>query len=215
MSRYENKFIINSLTENSRLNQFIKNEFTKTYNKRKINNIYFDSDNSSCLFQNLDGNYHKIKIRLRWYDEENIFFLELKGKKGSVGFKKVEEVFLKPDVKLDIRKIKPKRLSDILIDIPSDFIKFKSFKAVSFNSYSRNYFSNKKTGVRLTVDSSLSFVNLRIGTNIYKKQLKIVELKFKAKNNLEIAYSKLIKEMPSDISKFSKFSNSSVINTFY
>ena len=73
MSRYENKFIINSLTENSRLNQFIKNEFTKTYNKRKINNIYFDSDNSSCLFQNLDGNYHKIKIRLRWYDEENIF----------------------------------------------------------------------------------------------------------------------------------------------
>ena len=215
MSRYENKFIINSLAENSRLNLFIKNEFTKTYNKRKINNIYFDSDNSSCLFQNLDGNYHKIKIRLRWYDEENIFFLELKGKKGSVGFKKVEEVFLKSGVKLDIRKIKSKRLSDILIDIPSDFIKFKSFKAVSFNSYLRNYFSNKKTGVRLTVDSSLSFVNLRIGTNLYKKKLKIVELKFKAENNLEIAYSKLIKEMPSDISKFSKFSNSSVINTFY
>ena len=215
MSRYENKFIINSLAENSRLNLFIKNEFTKTYNKRMINNIYFDSDNSSCLFQNLDGNYHKIKIRLRWYDEENVFFLELKGKKGSVGFKKVEEVFLKSGVKLDIRKIKSKRLSDILIDIPSDFIKFKSFKAVSFNSYSRNYFSNKKTGVRLTVDSSLSFVNLRIGTNLYKKQLKIVELKFKAENNLENAYSKLIKEMPSDISKFSKFSNSSVINTFY
>ena len=40
MSRYENKFIINSLTENSRLNQFIKNEFTKTYNKRKINNTF-------------------------------------------------------------------------------------------------------------------------------------------------------------------------------
>ena len=215
MSRYENKFVIDSITQQRGLKHLIYNGFTKTYKKRRVNNIYFDSDNSSCLFQNLDGNYHKIKIRLRWYDEENIFFLELKGKKGSVGFKKVEEVFLKSGVKLDIRKIKSKRLSDILIDIPSDFIKFKSFKAVSFNSYLRNYFSNKKTGVRLTVDSSLSFVNLRIGTNLYKKKLKIVELKFKAENNLEIAYSKLIKEMPSDISKFSKFSNSSVINTFY
>ncbi|MDB2342449.1 VTC domain-containing protein [Flavobacteriaceae bacterium] len=214
MKRYEHKFAIKSFKKYLNFRATVLSSFSKTFDKRKINNIYFDSDHSSSLFENLDGNYTKVKIRIRWYDDSKKYYLELKGKKGSVGFKKTEEVFIK-NPELNFKKLKVKRLSQILIKVPENFKLYENFKAVSFNSYIREYYSNKKNNIRLTIDSSLSFINLRIGTNLYTKNFKIIEFKYKAVSSLEAAYSKLVRKMPEDISKFSKFSNSTHINSYY
>ena len=52
---------------------------------RKVNSIYFDTNNYSSIRQNLDGISEKKKIRVRWYGDKKTItdpILEIKSKKG-------------------------------------------------------------------------------------------------------------------------------------
>ena len=44
-------------------------KFYKKYNKRLVNSLYFDDLNFSSFKDNVDGNTHRLKTRIRWYNE--------------------------------------------------------------------------------------------------------------------------------------------------
>ena len=91
--RYERKLIVPEELHSDIFN-FIKTHpyrFKEIFNKRKINNIYFDTPEYYFYFCNLIGNQDRTKVRIRWYG--NLYgnvepILEIKIKSGLVGTKK-------------------------------------------------------------------------------------------------------------------------------
>ena len=64
-------------------------EFKKHYEPRWVNSIYYDDMFNNSVYQNLDGNQKKQKIRIRWYGKKNLIlkpFIEIKKKTGFVGY---------------------------------------------------------------------------------------------------------------------------------
>ena len=76
--------------------EFLRNGFIKQYDDKIINSIYFDDKYSSFFKSNLDGDFLRIKPRLRWYGKDllNVNH-ELKIKKGFVGLKIINKQILK------------------------------------------------------------------------------------------------------------------------
>ena len=56
--------------------------FRKQYQKRWVNNIYFDSNGFDCFQANVSGISSRAKVRYRWYGDF------LRSKKGSVEIKR-------------------------------------------------------------------------------------------------------------------------------
>ena len=81
----DTQYLTNFLLE---LNNF---GFFETFEKRRINNIYYDNNSYSNFWDNVDGVSKRIKPRVRWYGElfgQSNKVLELKIKNGLVGTKK-------------------------------------------------------------------------------------------------------------------------------
>jgi SPX domain protein involved in polyphosphate accumulation len=209
--RFENKFVLKNHLEVVKFKQIFfkeKYDFKKTHPKRLIQNIYFDNELSESLYQNLNGENKKTKIRIRWYNNDlRNLKLEIKQKIGNYGSKKTFPI--KSDNLTEILKSNKKfRLKDI-IQVPQEINNYSNLLSISYNSYERNYFKSLKSGFRITVDDNLNFINLRINHIVFKKPFKIVEIKFAAINNFENTNSKVVENFNIDLSKFSKFSNSS------
>ena len=91
--RYERKFFISGLTktEVEKIINFHPAMFFEIFQKRLVNNIYFDSSELNSYYDNINGDLNRIKTRIRWYGE--LFgeiekpFLELKIKCGLLGKK--------------------------------------------------------------------------------------------------------------------------------
>ena len=93
-ARFERKFVL----ENSSLSfakMLLKTNdgiFSPIYQKRRVNNMYFDTPNLTSYYENHFGKSDRTKIRVRWYGEtfgkieEPI--LEIKIKHGAAGKKK-------------------------------------------------------------------------------------------------------------------------------
>ena len=91
--RYERKFAIPGLTmlEAEAFIRLLPGMFSEIYYPRMVNNIYLDSLQSQCYFDNLDGLKDRVKVRVRWYNNLLGFVekpvLEFKIKKGALGKK--------------------------------------------------------------------------------------------------------------------------------
>ena len=96
--RYERKFFVENKTA-IELDLIVKNHpyfFKEIFKERFINNIYFDTPNLSNYYANVDGNYNRRKVRIRWYGNllgeiENPK-LEIKIKQGELGNKIIHSV---------------------------------------------------------------------------------------------------------------------------
>ena len=68
--RYERKYLVeknNSLV----FKQFlIRNNFKSVYEKRKVNSIYFDTNDFKFYEENINGISRRKKVRLRWYNNQ-------------------------------------------------------------------------------------------------------------------------------------------------
>ena len=90
---FERKFVIDNMTFQQIEDFVLENSFlfSEIYNKRKINNIYFDDIKFSAYHENIEGLSDRKKYRLRWYGdfygEVKNPVLELKIKKASLGKK--------------------------------------------------------------------------------------------------------------------------------
>jgi len=127
----------------------------RPYPPRQINNIYFDTPTYAGLNANLAGIGDRAKLRLRWYGDRLACvadsYLELKQKRGTIGWKEVIPV----TVNLDLRDTGWRQLTAALGDAagtmgPQWFSHFPV--PVLINCYQRDYYDTPDSVVRLTVD---------------------------------------------------------------
>jgi len=152
--------------------EILRHNFFKSYDDRFVNSLYFDDINLNSFYDNIEGNLSREKVRARWYNDlknEEFLFIEKKIKNNMLG-KKLKH-------KVNIQK--QKKLSD-------KFVKFINYEVnqlynsrlnpLLITSYSREYYENL-TGVRLTIDKNLKFINPK---SFEFKEFKyfILEIKF-------------------------------------
>lgn len=207
--RYEIKMIVNNINYNNFLSSLKLKlyNFSEVYNSRKISNIYFDSKKLDSFYQNKGGLLEKEKIRIRWYDisSNNSLkpHLEFKIKTGQLGYK----------VRYKIKKINfhnSINKSDLLtlideINMPlRKKNKVKKMIPYFVNTYNRKYFLSKDNKIRMTIDSSLCYYNIKnLSCPLRKRGLIVVEFKFD-ENNYN-AFIDIANKLPYRYSTFSKF----------
>ena len=206
--RVEKKFICNNFKSKD-LYFIIKKlsyGFVKKYNKRRINNVYFDNLDKDNYIQSIEGISNRFKIRLRWYGK---FFrvvenanLEIKSKKNFIGFKNSYKIN-KINIEHKIFK-NNKILNEILKNNLEINLLLKNNIVSSVNTYEREYFESFDKKFRITIDYNLKFFNSNL--KICKKnfnELCIIEIKTNLKylNNI----SSITEELPFRLSRFSKY----------
>ena len=179
-ARLERKYYISN-HQDYILNPFIKlasSGLSEIYYKRKINNIYYDTNNLSFYKDNLVGAKDRLKLRLRWYGDKKITKpnLEIKMKEANVVYKLVTP--FSDQLSSPIREL------------------FKRLRPSIANSYYRRYYLTSDKKVRLTVDTIISFGK-------QKSEKTVVELKYDPEN--EEAASRLINHFPLLLQKNSKY----------
>jgi hypothetical protein len=215
-TRYELKFIAYEHNYQTIINWIKLHElnFTKEYNTRLVNNIYFDSHNYESFKSNIYGDSSRIKMRYRWYgdiEDSNKGNFEIKFKRNLYGWKK------RFDVKgLNLKEKKNWKFFTNLInsDLPDKeklLFKFNSNPKI-INQYSRDYFISSDKKLRITMDKNhviydqryFSYPNFNKKT-FHQKSL-VMEFKFDRKDRLKI--DKLMKYIPMRSSRNSKYVNS-------
>lgn len=176
--------------------------FKKKYNNRSVNSLYYDTINLDFANDNISGQSNRIKIRTRWYADNNKNFLdefckskyfrfEIKRKKNNysdkIFFPKQyteqknsvieQRTFLKKELNNELSKFS--ELSHLIL------------KDTVFVGYNREYFEHIfLDNIRLTIDKDLSCLicskipnikNTKIANNFI-----IVELKFNQKNENQV-----------------------------
>lgn len=128
----------------------------------RVNSIYYDSKDWTFLYEKINSDYLKTKIRVRWYDDviENKCYdqsyLEAKFKIGSLR-KKVREL-----TRYSGKQLSTMRLDDIkLVDLTSQLyikgvIPSKNIYPVFQISYTRLRFIDPYSGSRICFDYNIS-----------------------------------------------------------
>lgn len=163
--RFERKFLISGLSKYE-IEGIIKLHpamFSEIYQERAVNNIYFDTFEMSNYLDNINGNSHRIKVRIRWYG--NLFgniinpVLEFKIKKGAVGSK--------VSFPLDTIKIDNNLTIEAIYKVfkktgAPDVVKFylMNLRFSMLNCYTRKYFQSADKRFRITIDSGMRFITL-------------------------------------------------------
>lgn len=154
----------------------------KTFQDRKVQNIYFDDSNFTSAFDKIEGNSYRVKRRIRFYDKHKNFFYEKKYKKGDFVYKSTDQIISLKD------KI--------------NFLKYKNLNPVITNSYIRSYYYSNLFKCRVTIDSNLNHSFYEKNLSFSRKDIKIIEFKIDEKN-INFLQSKI--DLPFRLKKFSKY----------
>lgn len=211
--RYERKFFIENLTkyEVESLVKLHPAIFFEIFNRRFVNNIYFDSFNLRNYFENIEGATDRIKIRIRWYGD--LFgdidrpILEIKIKKGLLG--KKLSIPIKPFLLVEESGISTilksiKHLSEGLT------VDFEALIPTLLNRYSRKYYQSSDKKYRITIDSQQSFYLINKEHNSFLNRHDefasvILELKYDQGYEAESHY--ITSNFPFRMTKSSKYQN--------
>ncbi len=212
--RYERKFVAAQTSRLAAESVIKQNQafFVPAFYPRKVNNIYFDTPGLDCYFDNLFGNGHRWKTRIRWYG--SVFgkvdspVLEFKIKKGFVGTKKS---FRLPSFEIDKQNFDATILRPVFAkaDLPEEIReRLINLQPVLLNSYKRSYFTSLNNKFRVTVDDGLEYYNLRSTWNSFphkfEEHLKtVVELKYDQEWDAEAEI--ITNQFPFRLDKNSKF----------
>jgi SPX domain protein involved in polyphosphate accumulation len=186
--RYEYKYVFQSKYLNYvkiylKLNHL---NFSKQYNKRHVNSLYYDNFDRDLYNYNLFGISKRKKYRLRWYGDiygiHNVFF-EIKKKENDLGFKKISKIN-----KFDINNHTKLSYISKKINEKINLIDDKEFslynKPVVLTRYLREYYINWNKNVRITIDSNLVGYDLTYQKNLTFKTKRsllnqnVLEIKF-------------------------------------
>ena len=87
-SRYERKVKINKNNLIFYKNLFLKSCFSKQFPDQIIESVYFDDGDLNFAKSNINGEFYRIKPRIRWYNNDlKKTVCEFKIKKGFNGYK--------------------------------------------------------------------------------------------------------------------------------
>ena len=186
--RYEYKYVfqekfLNYIKTYLKLSEL---NFSKQYDNRQVNSLYYDNFDRDLYNCNLFGLLRRKKYRLRWYGniygKHNSFF-EIKNKDNDKGFKKIFKIN-----KLDINRNTQFSFIHKKINEKLDLIERKNFsffdKPIIMIKYLREYFINWNKNVRITIDNDIvgyELINRKeLNLKIQRKLLNqsILEIKF-------------------------------------
>jgi hypothetical protein len=160
---------------------FIKNQlsqlhFKEQYFERKVNSIYFDTIDEDFLYDSQEGIANRMKVRLRYYNQDEGLQLEKKIKRDLLGEKdilKIEEAA--PDLN---NFVAWEQKASKWCDMP--------LKATAKIAYHRNYFHNSQRGIRITLDHQLTTKELRFGRTRLLKDFFVIEIKCREEVDLDL-----------------------------
>ena len=141
--------------------------FSEIYEKRIVNNIYFDTLTLGHYQTHVNGASERVKIRIRWYGEQDTELqpvLELKARVGDVGYKKLYPLkSTSKDDLLDKQKIKNVFSSAGLSFVSG--IDLSTLKKTLSVIYTRSYWISRDKHFRVTVDRNVKVADLRRTNN--------------------------------------------------
>ena len=202
--RLEKKFVYENGDETYKF-FIISGMFRKTFQKRIVNSIYFDTDIYQDVWDNINGFGNRKKIRIRWYNNLNNskVFLEVKKKIGFVTQKKVEELgkFKNLD-ELDFFIKEEKYIKTNLL-----LSKKINLKKTLLIQYQRNYYELPDNKLRVTVDNNLKIYQ-NFSSNFINLDKTIIELKYDVKHSSFVNNFIKTHYLSNRNQKFSKYVNS-------
>ena len=211
INRFERKWIYRSSNYISLINSLIRSKlfFQNQYPYRKVNSIYFDTNNYTSIRQNLDGISEKKKVRIRWYGDQNKLInpvLEVKSKKGSETKKEIYEINELNNLSI----FDSKNLELITIFINSKNKTKNIIHPMLTTNYERQYFISNNNKVRATVDYNLKSTYLKNQSQKYitKNFLSSCILELKYSTILDKYVRRNLDKITLRLSKNSKFINS-------
>lgn len=210
--RFERKFTTD-VHRFYEVEQQVKNHpacFHEIFHQRRINNIYFDTDQFNLLSDNITGNPHRQKYRIRWYGEDFSQavnpVLEIKIKKGFLGYKRsfpLPDFLLNDPLDVNIKQVfKQAQLSKDVAEVVA------TIKPKLFNTYLRKYYRSFDQRFRITIDKDIHYYQKspgKISTQHPTDQLIVVELKYDEDDDQfagDISY-----HLPYRYTKHSKYEN--------
>lgn len=164
--RYEYKMVIDNVTldELKMMVLLHPKSFIERYPVRRVNNIYFDTNNLSNYNDALSGTNYRSKLRFRWYGEEISSIMgcmELKEKKGMLISKIIQNI----DREFDLSVLSWKEIIDSIGSNLADLLKIEFQHAcvpVIINSYYRYYYETLDGQCRITLDYNQKAYDQRI-----------------------------------------------------
>lgn len=221
--RFERKFVYEQAQlEDLLYGTVLSNSFgfNEIYQRRMVNNIYYDDQAMSFYTQNVAGDSQREKYRLRWYGDAFEVIknptLEVKKKYGDVGDKfsykmKGFELSLMEvtaqEAYLTILKELKKKGDDTV------YSTMQRLQPVLYNAYERRYFLSNCGRFRITLDYNMHFYNPNITTfKDSKRGLDDIVLELKYEREHDFDARQLAQEIDARLSKNSKYVRGVEIN---
>jgi len=138
--------------------------FIERYPPRRVNNIYFDTNDLANYYDSLSGVSYRSKLRFRWYgqsfsDIEGV--MELKEKKGML----ISKILQKIDKKINLIDSNWAQIISVLeneLVAPLNLDFCYACMPILINSYYRYYFETNDGSCRITLDSDLKVFDQRL-----------------------------------------------------
>jgi hypothetical protein len=186
--RTEKKYRV-TLTEYHQLKSLLsKRGMARLYHARRVNSIYFDTEDCKMFHQSEEGLLPRKKIRIRWYDNENLFTLETKISSTEGRFKKAK------------RLTSVENIDDALLYQPIDG-QYGIMSRCLHISYQRAYFVIN--GMRITFDEAIEYRSLRQNKLlVFKDPERVIEIKVP----FGISEDFIATVVPYPTARFSKYS---------
>ena len=199
MKRFERKYIERKNNSYLFKNFLLTKRFHRKYEKRIVNSLYFDDLNFSSYKDNVDGNTHRLKTRIRWYNDNSDFInLEIKNKNGFLGWKDTIKLKNIKNIEENLRNYPNSELENYLKKI----FKKNMFPIIK-TKYSREYYEYAHENIRATIDTQLEFFSVNTNFKInYDKE--IMEFKYPASQD-QLFREHIISKNNFRFQKFSKY----------
>ena len=193
--------------------QVNENAFSTSYPPRVVNNLYFDTYNMQCLEDSYEGVNERQKVRLRWYDNNDLStdkVFEIKRKKNNLNSK--IKFHIPQAIDLLAGDTWPVVMSRLLNWLPIN-IRHQigpDCMPVLINKYNREYFEDPTGKVRVTIDSAQNVYDQRFCAipNLYRSAFRhpdaVIEIKGPPDSYEKI--KQVSSELPIRVSRNSKYS---------
>ncbi len=211
--RYERKFLVDQLDAHQvrALVKLHPSMFYEPYPPRYVNNLYLDTVDLDNYADNVSGVWERRKARIRWYgdlfrdiEKPN---LEFKIKNGLVGAKRIYPF---APFTLDDR-FSHRYYREILLrsTLPAQVEQYmRDLNVVMCNRYYRWYFATKDQRFRVTVDTDMTFYQVkRVNNRFTRKHVDhrrvVVEIKYE--KSLDRQADRVAGFFPFSMTKNSKY----------
>ena len=195
--RNEIKFEIYKGQTNILINSLLINQLKEIYTKRKVNSLYYDTENLNLYNDTVNGLVDRKKIRARFYNMgEDGYKIEQKIKKDHLNrkeyldSKQIKDIYLEEGI---TKTIESRELIYNKLKLPSRIKNYYYPKTLV--SYDRRYFITACQKYRITIDYNIIF---RKALSSYNRII-LLNKRILEKNIFEIKYESYVDDISDNL----------------